>query len=438
MAGRTSSFHYKGKNEDLRTIGQTLGVANVLEGSVRKQGNRVRITAQLVQASDGFHRWSKSYDGELTDVFELQERIARDLTGELQVVLQGEQQARLVPVATRNPEAYALYLQATAIFNRRDGDRFHDAIAQVEQAIRLDPGYARAHSRLATLQALLPAYVTGEAEAAQAAAEAHARRASALDPALAEPHAVLGLVLSQRRRHLEALAALRQALALEPDDVTANFWYAATLTETGYLRRGTEVLDRVLSIDPILPNALMWRGQNALIDGDLELAERLMRRAQDLGLTYVGLGLSAVADARGQRAEAGAPAGRRPGPAHHRPPARHRRPAGTRRLRRRRRARRDAGAGRGLPRHPAQGRGGRGTLCPAAAGPHQPGPGGHPGRPHRERGDGLQHHLGPIRTRHPGLTGVPRVRPPGRSRRSLGPRRGARPLPPRGPAPLRL
>jgi TolB-like protein/tetratricopeptide (TPR) repeat protein len=305
VAGRTSSFHYKGKNEDLRTIGQTLGVANVLEGSVRKQGNRVRITAQLVQASDGFHRWSKSYDGELTDVFELQERIARDLTGELQVVLQGEQRARLVPVATRNPEAYALYLQATAIFNRRDGDRFHDAIAQVEQAIALDPGYARAHSRLATLQALLPAYVTGEAEAAQAAAEAHARRASALDPSLAEPHAVLGLVLSQRRRHLEALVALRQALALEPDDVTANFWYAATLTETGYLRRGTEVLDRVLAIDPILPNALMWRGQNALIDGDLELAERLMRRAQDLGLTYVGLGLSAVADARGQRAEAG-------------------------------------------------------------------------------------------------------------------------------------
>jgi len=304
VAGRTSSFHFKGKNEDLRTIGQTLGVANVLEGSVRKQGNKVRITAQLIQASDGFHLWSKNYDGDLSDVFELQDRIARAITDELKVVLQGEQRTQLVKVATTNPEAYALYLQATAIFNRRDGDRFHDAIARLEQALRLDPGYARAHSRLATLQALLPAYVTGEAEAAQAAAEAHARRASALDPALAEPHAVLGLVLSQRRRHLEALAALRQALALEPDDVTANFWYAATLTEAGYLRRGTELLDRVLSIDPIMPNALMWRGQNALIEGDLELAERLMRRAQDLGLTYVGLGLSALADARGQRAEA--------------------------------------------------------------------------------------------------------------------------------------
>ncbi len=99
VAGRTSSFFFKGKNEDLRTIGRTLGVANVLEGSVRKQGDVVRITAQLIQVSDGFHLWSKTYDGDLKDVFELQERIARAITDQLQIVIAGAQKSRLVPVA---------------------------------------------------------------------------------------------------------------------------------------------------------------------------------------------------------------------------------------------------------------------------------------------------------------------------------------------------
>ena len=304
VAGRTSSFHFKGRNEDLHAIGAALGVQNVLEGSVRKQGNRVRITAQLIKAKDGFHLWSRTYDGELTDVFELQERIARAITEELKVVLQGDPQARLVPVATRNPEAYALYLQATAIFNRRDGTRFADAISQLEQALVLDPGYARAHSRLAALHAVTPSYSARDVKASLAAAEKHARRAIELDAGLAEPHAVLGLLLSHQRRWEEEGAAFQRALALDPDDITANFWYATTLIVEGYARRGAEVLDRVLVLDPILPNALMWRGIQFFNNGDLDPAERLLQRANDLGLFYVGLGLSSVSDARGRKEEA--------------------------------------------------------------------------------------------------------------------------------------
>jgi TolB-like protein/Tfp pilus assembly protein PilF len=304
VAGRTSSFHFKGRSEDLHAIGAALGVDNVLEGSVRKQGNKVRITAQLIKARDGFHLWSKTYDGDLTDVFELQERIARAITEELKVVLQGDPQARLVPVATRNPEAYALYLQATAIFNRRDGSRFADAIAQLEQALALDPAYARAHSRLAALHAITPSYSARNVGAEMAAAEKHARRAIELDPALAEPHAVLGLLLSQQRRWEEERVAFQRALALDSEDVTANFWYATTLVVEGYARQGAEVLDRVLVLDPILPNALMWRGTQLFNTGDLDGAERLLRRASDLGLFYVGLGLSSVSDARGRREEA--------------------------------------------------------------------------------------------------------------------------------------
>jgi TolB-like protein/tetratricopeptide (TPR) repeat protein len=306
VAGRTSSFHFKGRNDDLHAIGATLGVANVLEGSVRKQGNKVRITAQLIKASDGFHLWSRTYDGDLTDVFELQERIARAITEELKVVLQGEQQARLVPVATSNPEAYALYLQASAIFNRREGARFGGAIVQLEQALRLDPAFARAHSRLAALHALSPAYSTRDFDASRVASERHARRAIELDPALAEPHAVLGLLFGQGRRHEEARAAFQRALALDPDDVTANFWFAASLANEGYGRQSAGVLDRVLAIDPILPNALHWRGVAHLDAGDLDGAERLLRRASDLGLAHVGLGLAPLAEARGRKEEAAA------------------------------------------------------------------------------------------------------------------------------------
>jgi serine/threonine protein kinase/tetratricopeptide (TPR) repeat protein len=304
VAGRTSSFHFKGKNEDLRTIAETLGVANVLEGSVRKQGNRVRITAQLTQVADGFHLWSKTFDGDLTDVFELQERIARAITNELKVVLQGEQRTRLVPVATVNPEAYALYLQATAIFNRRDGKRFREGIGQLEKAVRLDPDFGRAWSRLATLQVLLPEYATGEFDSALAAAEQAAHRAIALDPSLAEPHAVLGSAYQYRRRWLEAREAFRRALELDPDDVTANFWFGATLMEEGYTRQSSQLLDKVLAIDPIQANAMNWRGIAAAHAGDLDLAERLMLRSQDLGLAHAGFGLSLLASARGRTGEA--------------------------------------------------------------------------------------------------------------------------------------
>jgi TolB-like protein len=301
VAGRTSSFSYKGKSQDLREIGRTLGVAHVLEGSVRKQGERVRITAQLIQSDDGFHLWSETYDGDLHDVFDLQERIARAITQELQVILQGEQQKRLVPVSTANPEAYALYLQATAIFNRRDGAHIGDAMARLEEAIRLDPGFARAHARLAAVNAISPAYVPHPRETALAEAEDHARKAIALDPALAEPYAALGLALGQRRRYVEERDQYRRALELDSDDVTANFWSALSLVVEGYGRLGTAALDRTLAIDPAMPNAVMWRANQYIHAGDLDAGERLMRRAADLGLAHVGLGLATVADLRGDR-----------------------------------------------------------------------------------------------------------------------------------------
>ncbi len=303
VAGRTSSFFFKGKNEDLRNVGKALAVANVLEGSVRKQGDKVRITAQLIQAEDGYHLWSESYDGDLSDVFALQERIGRAITEKLEVTL-GDSQQRLVPVATTNPEAYALYLQASGIFNRREGPRFHDAIAQLEQALKLDPNFARAHSRLAALMSVAPIYTKVDAALALKSVEEHAHRASELDPTLAEPYAALGTAFSYHRRYLEARDAVERAIALDASDTTAVLWYALELVTNGYVKQGYVELDRLLIIDPMMPNALLWRGMGYAYDGDMVKAEQLLQRASDAKLAFAGLGLSFVTQHRGKQADA--------------------------------------------------------------------------------------------------------------------------------------
>ncbi len=304
VAGRTSSFSFKGRNEDMRTIGKTLGVAHILEGSVRKQGDKVRITAQLVRAKDGFHLWSETYDGDLQDVFTLQENIAQAITEKLQVILQGEQKTRLVQAGTENTEAYALYLQASRIFNRREGARYDDAIAMLEQAIALDPGYARAHSRLAAIHAVYGNYRSGKSTTARRMVEQHARRASELDPTLAEPYAALGNSLNQNRRFLESRKAFERALQLDPNDVTANFWQGTQLITTGYIREGNAALDRTLALDPLLPNALLWRGNQHVFAGELEQGERLLKRAAEVGHVFVGIGQSRLDMARGDKAAA--------------------------------------------------------------------------------------------------------------------------------------
>ena len=299
VAGRTSSFHFKGKNDDLRAVGQALGVAHILEGSVRKQGDQVRITAQLIQTADGFHLWSESYDGDLKDVFKLQERIARSITDKLQVILQGDQAQQLVAAPTQSTEAYSLYLQASQVFNRRDGARFPEAIGQLQQALALDPKFARAHSRMAAMQAVAANYDPNVTESAAAATEEHARKAIALDPALAEPHAALGALYTRQRRFTEAFAVLQKALLLEPNDVTANFWYATALCTTGYLDRCDGQLDKVLALDPMLPNALSWRGRDYVRTGELDKAANLLQRSADAGLAHAGIGLSVLSEVRG-------------------------------------------------------------------------------------------------------------------------------------------
>ncbi len=305
VAGRTSSFSFKGRNEDLRSIGRTLGVGHILEGSVRKQGDKVRITAQLIRSADGIHLWSETYDGNLDDVFALQEKIARAITDELEVVLSGRQSSQLVDTGTANSEAYALFLQATSIFNRRDGDRFPEAVAALETAIALDPGYVRAHSRLAALYAILPSYTDADAREVHAKVQQYAASASKLDANLAEPYAALGFSTGKFAGQIDAqFEAFEHALALEPEDVTTNFWFGIGLIKAGYTGRGEKLLDRTLEIEPMLPNALRWRGLLHWHAGDAVRAEQMVRRARDLGLQNADSTLARIVGERGERAEA--------------------------------------------------------------------------------------------------------------------------------------
>jgi len=297
VAGRTSSFHYKGRNEDLRTIGKALGVAHVLEGSVRRQGERVRITAQLVHADDGFHLWSETYDGDLSDVFALQERVARAVSDALQVTLSADQQAQLVDAGTANAEAYAMFLKAAAAYRRRDSVLYPDAIEQLERALALDPRFARAAARIGTMQAGLAAWQPIDATAATAARR-YSEQALALDPGLAEPHATLGLLATRELRWLDARAAFERALELAPDDPDIVFVHGRHLLQTGYRAAGTERLDRALLIDPAHANAL-WRRALLSIDlGDFDAAARAFDRAQELGLSWAARGPLELAEAR--------------------------------------------------------------------------------------------------------------------------------------------
>jgi TolB-like protein/Tfp pilus assembly protein PilF len=300
VAGRTSSFYYKGRNVDLRTIGKALGVAHVLEGSVRTQGNKVRITAQLIRSVDGIHLWSKQYDGELSDVFTLQDQIARAIADELQLVLDDEQKSRLVTQATDNPEAYRMYLRASEVLNKRDYAHAKDAVAWLEQALVLDPKFVRARSQLALVQMVLD--IRDPAHGAQA--ERHARAAMAMDPHLAQPVYVMGLTLRYARHLAQARAYLDRAVQMAPQDASAHMYLGQWLIVSGYTKQGIAELDRAIAIDPMLPNAVNWRGYQYLFAGDIDNAQALFARTDALGLSLAKAGLGEVAHRRGDFVQA--------------------------------------------------------------------------------------------------------------------------------------
>lgn len=247
VAARTSSFQFKGRNEDLRVVGQKLNVASVLEGSVRKQGQRVRITAQLIQTSDGFHLWSETYDRDLTDIFAVQEEIARAVASSLSVTLLGGKTPS--PRAT-SIDAYNAYLQGRYFSARGGRENTQKAVAFLEQSIHLDPNYAPAWAALSVAHSV-QAGNYGEGEG-YGKARQEAERALALDPGLAAAYAAMGdIQLYVDWDWPGADASFQRALALEPKSVGALLSAGELAADLNRFDEALNLSRRAVELDPL-------------------------------------------------------------------------------------------------------------------------------------------------------------------------------------------
>ncbi len=253
VAGRTSSFAFKGQNDDLRRIGDALGVDHILEGSVRKSGDTVRITAQLIQVEDGFHVWSDTYDRELTDVFAIQDEIANQILRQLKSRLLDD--ATLFVEAQRTtPEVYELYLRAKQRIYSRRGSEIRIAVDELDEAIRLDPKYAPVYAQRGIATMLLSDQQYGDIadDEANRRGNRFVEQALELDPDSPEGWAGKGLYLTnQPARYDEAVDALTRALELNPNNIDASNWLQITLREHGDLLAALEIVEDISERDPL-------------------------------------------------------------------------------------------------------------------------------------------------------------------------------------------
>jgi adenylate cyclase len=267
VAARTSSFSFKDRDADIPTIAEALGVRTVLEGSVRKSGERVRITAQLVNAEDGLHLWSETYDRDLDDIFAVQEEIARAIVGALEVRLTTG--APLVERPTESREAYEEYLRGLFLWNRRTVESLQASVGHFERAVDLDPEFAIAWAGLADAHLTLQWYLLeSDWEDLLERGREAAERALAIDPNLAQAHVSLGVYEASRFRWAAADSAFRRGLDLDPRYATGHYFYGHTIGPQGRLDEAIEHARVSVELDPLslvhlrmYGIELMWAGR---------------------------------------------------------------------------------------------------------------------------------------------------------------------------------
>ena len=301
VTARTSSFAFKGKNKDVRKIGKDLGVSAILEGSVRKAGNRVRITAQLIDTRDGYHIFSKVYDRVLEDIFKTQDEISLEIANELRATLPGnEDQPSLVTAPTENPEAYDSYLKGLYCWYKWTPDAAQQAIEHLQHAVDLDPGFAQAWAAMARCHTYLAAIgrVSHCGEAYGCASES-AEKAIELDPDLEDSHVALALVRLFRDWDLAGSeASFLTAMSINPDSVEVLHGYSLYLAAAGRHEENVAVLEKAATIDPLnlrvrdhLARAYMATGRfdEALAEFDrvMESDPEFRAALEGKGFTYV-------------------------------------------------------------------------------------------------------------------------------------------------------
>jgi TolB-like protein/Flp pilus assembly protein TadD len=284
VAARTSAFSFKGKGDDLRTIGEKLNVTTVLEGSVRRAGDRVRITVRLSEVATGFQLWSERYDRELKDIFDVQDEIAKAIAERLRVTLVGGKDDRLVEQATPNIEAYQLYLKGRALVDRR-GANVPTGLDLLRRAVELDPGYALAWAGVADALTVL-AY-SGAARGAESKPEAMAaaRRSIELDPTSAVGHTALACAtLLYENNRAMAKREFERALELSPSYGMGRCWFANFYFNwaCGDFEHGIAEARRALDSDPLSAYITMTLGVSLFTAGRLDEAIETCRRATQL------------------------------------------------------------------------------------------------------------------------------------------------------------
>ena len=249
VASRTSAFNFKGKNVGIPAVARELGVSAVLEGSVRRAGDQVRITAQLIDAESDSHLWSETYDREMKDVFAIQDDIAHSIVKALQVTLTPRERRAIQFVATSDPQAYDYYLRGRSYLYSMARRDYEHAIRMFEQAITVDSKYALAYAGMADAYSHLYRYMDASRENAQQANRA-SELAVVLDPDSAEAHASRGLALFIAEKYDEAEREFDKAIALNPNLFEAWYYYGLASSSRGHFERAAELYSRASEVNP--------------------------------------------------------------------------------------------------------------------------------------------------------------------------------------------
>ncbi|MGW8281688.1 MAG: tetratricopeptide repeat protein [Gemmatimonadota bacterium] len=283
VTARTSSFALRDEQEDVRRIGEMLGVAHVLEGSVRRAGNVVRVTAQLIDTSDGFHEWSETFDRELTDVFAIQDEISGAIAEALEVEIAGGSSPTVLQRRTDDLEAYDYYLLGRHAWAGRTAEGIEAALEYFEQAIDADPEFGLAYSGLADALDAYAYFVSGDSREVVDRARAAALRAVELAPDLAEGYASLGLIEMEFDWDLQAAEqAFRRAMELNPGYTPIWNWSADVSILRGDAETAIERARRGIELDPMSQMVWWALGSALAVDGRLEEAMVATQRAADL------------------------------------------------------------------------------------------------------------------------------------------------------------
>jgi TolB-like protein/Tfp pilus assembly protein PilF/class 3 adenylate cyclase len=252
VISRTSTQHYKSAPENLPEIARQLGVAHILEGSVQKSGDAVRVNVQLIKAANDSHLWADTFDRKLTDVFAIESEIAKSIADTLKAKLTDSEEHAISARPTENIEAHQFYLKGRYFWNKRTGPDLQTAIDYFKQAIDQDSNYALAYAGLADSYVLLSYYGVETLQQSIPPAKAAAQKALELDPTLAEPHSTLGLILYSTFDFAESKREFERAIALNPNDATAHQWFGnGPLIVTGEFERAIAEGKRAVELDPL-------------------------------------------------------------------------------------------------------------------------------------------------------------------------------------------